>query len=99
MIAQTTKNGITVRLSAEYMIDVGKAYFKVYSKGTRFTFEDFSSAANVYKRLTAALDEGIDYAPVLCKLIKAARLLGNVVVEPGFDAEEKFVPFEKKGVA
>lgn len=85
MIEQTTINGITVRLSAEYMIDVGKAYFKVDSKGRRFTFEDFASAANVYKRLIKALNEGIDYAPILCKLVKAARLLGNVVTEPEGD--------------
>lgn len=89
MIAQTTKNGNTVRLSADFWIDVGKVYYEVYSNGTRFTFEDFAPAANVYKRLSFALENNpTGYAQVLIKLTESARMMGYTVSESGFCAKE-----------
>ena len=81
MIAQTTKNGITVRLSAEYRIDVGVAYYYVNHLGVTMEFSDFATAANVYRNIARRIEEGTETKSILRRLVDAARLLGNTVEE------------------
>ena len=81
MIAQTTKNGITVRLSADYQIDVGMAYYYVNCHGVTMEFRDFATAARVYKELSKRIEEGTEIESILRRLVEAARLLGHTVRE------------------
>ena len=81
MIAQTTKNGITVRLSADYQIEVGVAYYYVNCHGVTMEFRDFATAARVYKELSKRIEEGTEIESILRRLVEAARLLGYTVRE------------------
>lgn len=81
MIAQTTKNGITVRLSADYQTDVGIAYYYVTHLGVTMEFRDFATAANVYKNISKRIEEGTETKSILRRLVDAARLLGHTVRE------------------
>lgn len=81
MIAQTTKNGITVRLSAEYHTDVGIAYYYVTHRGVTMEFRDFATAANVYRNIARRIEEGTETESILRRLVDAARLLGHTVRE------------------
>lgn len=81
MIAQTIKNGDAVRLSAEYRIDVGVAYYYVNCHGVTMEFSDFATAANVYRNIARRIEEGTETKSILRRLVDAARLLGNTVEE------------------
>ena len=81
MIAKTTKNGRTVTLRANYMLDVGKVYYEVCCALKTFEFEDFATAANVYKNISKRIEEGTEIESILRRLVEAARLLGHTVRE------------------
>lgn len=91
MISLISKNGKSVRLSADYSIDTETAEFTVYSDGTKFIFREFAPAARVFKRLSGAIEAiemGGDYKKSLHDLIRCARMMGYEVREPGFCAKE-----------
>lgn len=81
MIAQTVKNGDAVRLSADYQIEVGMAYYYVNCHGVTMEFHDFATAANVYKNISKRIEEGTETKSILRRLVEAARLLGHTVRE------------------
>ena len=88
MIAMTTKNGMCVRLSADFHIDTETVEYKVYCAGTRFIFPDFAPAARVYKELSRLIEDGMKLNDRVIRLTSAARLMGYTVEEPGFCAKE-----------
>jgi len=45
MIAMTTNNGKSVRLSADYHLDTEQVFYTVYCAGCTFEFNDFAPAA------------------------------------------------------
>ena len=79
MIATTSKNGKTVRLDAEYHIDIAKAYYTVWCEGVELEFDMFAPAARVYKDLSLLIEDGMDFTARLKGHIRAARLLGYKV--------------------
>lgn len=81
MIAKTVKNGDAVRLSADYQIEVGMAYYYVNCHGVTMEFRDFATAANVYKNISKRIEEGTEIESILRRLVEAARLLGHTVRE------------------
>lgn len=81
MIAKTVKNGDAVRLSADYQIEVGMAYYYVNCHGVTMEFRDFATAANVYKNISKRIEEGTETNSILRRLADAARLLGYTVKE------------------
>lgn len=81
MIAQTIKNGNSVRLSADYHVDTEKVYFTVNCSGTTFEFCEFAPAARVYKTLSKRIEGDEGFSCCLQNLVKAARVLGYSVKE------------------
>ena len=81
MIAVTTKNCNTVRISADYHLDTAKVYYHVYCHGKTFEFEEFAPAANVYKKLSERIENGEDFKCLLKNLVSAARAMGYKVQE------------------
>lgn len=81
MIACTSKNGQSVRLSAEYWVDVGHVYYNVHCNGAMFEFKDFAPAASVYRTLSRKIEDGMDISTLLKNLVKGARILGLTVKE------------------
>ena len=81
MIATTTKNGKSVRISAEFHLDTEKVYYTVYCEGCTFEFNDFAPAARVYKALSARIEAGMKFDIMLKNLVSAARAMGYIVRE------------------
>lgn len=81
MIAMTNKNGKSVRLSADFHLDVGKAYFRIFCEGVVFEFEEFAPASRVYKTLSERIEGGTYTDKCLQNLVSAARTLGYKVTE------------------
>ena len=79
MIAMTTKNGKTVRLSADYHLDTENVYYTVYCDGCTFEFSDFAPAARVYKKLSSRIEAGVIVDLLLRNLVSAARTMGYTV--------------------
>ena len=79
MIASTSKNGMLVRLSADYHLDVEKVYYTVYCNGCTFEFEDFAPAARAYKLLSSRIEAGMTISDALRNLVSAARAFGYTV--------------------
>lgn len=79
MIAATSKNGKSVRLSADFQIDVEKVYYTVYCEGYTFEFGDFAPAAKVYKTLSTRIEAGMTISDALRNLEHAARAFGYTV--------------------
>ena len=79
MIAATTKNGKSVRLSADFHLDVEKVYYSVMCGGYTFEFNEFAPAARVYKTLSNRIEGGNDIKDVLRNLVNGARAMGYVV--------------------
>lgn len=79
MIAMTAKNGKTVRMSADFHIDIERVGYSVYCDGTTFTFSDFAPAARTYKTLSQRIEAGDDISVLLHNLAKGARLMGYSV--------------------
>ena len=79
MIAETSKYGRVVRLSADFHIDTAQVHYTVQCDGCTFDFGgDFAPAANVYKKLSTRLAAGfIDV--LLRNLVSAARDMGYTV--------------------
>lgn len=87
MIAMTTKNGKTVRLSADHFVDTGTVVYFVYAGGYCFRFHDFKTAARVYKDLSKTVEEGSSLTMHLKRVASAARMLGYPVDEPSYGKE------------
>ena len=83
MIAMTTKNGKTVRLSADYHIDTETVYYTVTCDGCTFEFVHFAPAAKVYKTLSARIEAGVVIDVLLSNLVSAARAMGYTVRKRG----------------
>ena len=81
MIATTTKNGKSVRISAEFHLDTEQVYYTVYCAGRTFEFNDFAPAARVYKALSARIEAGMKFDLMLKNLVSAARTMGYIVRE------------------
>ena len=81
MIAMTTKNGKTVRLEADYDLDMGTVYYYVECGKVRFEFNHFSPAAKVYKNLSRLIDGGWFTEANLENLVEGARAMGYKVTE------------------
>lgn len=81
MIATTTKNGKSVRLSADYHLDIEQVFYTVYCEGYTFEFPTFKLAARTYKVLSARIEAGEMFDILLKNLIYAARAMGYVVRE------------------
>ena len=79
MIATTTKNGKSVRLSADFHLDTEQVYYTVYCSGCTFEFNDFAPAARVYKTLSARIEAGMTFDILLKNLMSAARAMGYIV--------------------
>ena len=79
MIAMTTKNGKTVRLSADYHMDTENVYYIVTCDGCTFEFGDFAPAARVYKTLSARIEASMTISDTLRNLVSAARAMGFTV--------------------
>ena len=79
MIAVTSKNGKSVRLDADFQIDVEKAYYTVHCDGCTFEFGEFAPAAKVYKTLSARIEANYTILDCLRKLVEAARAMGFTV--------------------
>ena len=79
MIAMTTKNGKTVRLSADYHLDTETVYYTVTCDGCTFEFVHFAPAAKVYKTLSVRIEASMTISDCLRKLVSAARALGYTV--------------------
>ena len=79
IIATTVKNCVTVRLSADFQIDVEKVYYTVYCEGHTFEFGDFSPAAKVYKTLSTRIEASMTISDCLRNLASAARAFGYTV--------------------
>ena len=81
IIATTVKDCVTVRLSADFQIDVEKVSYTVYCDGYTFEFGDFAPAAAAYKTLSRRVEmgmtKGIDI--LLRNLEHAARTMGYTV--------------------
>lgn len=80
MIAMTTNNGKSVRLSADYHLDTEQVFYTVYCAGCTFKFNEFAPAARVYKKLSNRIEDG-DIKDVLRNLVNGARAMGYVVKE------------------
>ena len=81
MISMTNKNGKSVRLTADFQLDVEKVTYEVYCDGVTFEFSEFSPAARVYKTLSDRI-EGETFTPeCLRNLVKGARAMGYSVKE------------------
>ena len=78
MIATTTNNGKSVRLSADYHLDTEQVFYTVYCAGCTFEFNEFAPAAHVYKKLSNRIDDG-DIKDVLRNLVNGARAMGYIV--------------------
>lgn len=81
MIATTTKNGKSVRISADFHLDAEQVYYTVYCAGCAFEFNDFAPAARVYKKLSDRIEAGITIDVLLKNLVTAARTMGYSVKE------------------
>lgn len=81
MIAMTTKNGKSVRLDADYHLDIGTVYYYVVCGKVRFEFNHFGPAAKVYKSLSRWIDGGYFTDAFLNNLVAAARAMGYKVEE------------------
>lgn len=79
IIATTVKNCTTVRLSADFQIDVEKVYYTVYCEGYTFEFGDFAPAAKVYKTLSTRIEASMTISDCLRNLASAARAFGYTV--------------------
>ena len=79
MIAMTTKNGKSVRISADFHLDTEQVYYTVYCEGCTFEFNDFAPAARVYKDLSARIESGMTFDIMLKNLVSAARMMGYTV--------------------
>ena len=79
MIASTSKNGMSVRLSADFQIDTEKVYYTVSCDGCTFEFGDFAPAARVYKTLGSRIEADMTISDCLRNLVSAARALGYTV--------------------
>ncbi len=79
MIATTTKNGKSVRISADYHLDTEQVFYTVYCAGCTFEFNDFAPAARVYKALSNRIEAGMAFDIMLQNLVSAARAMGYVV--------------------
>jgi len=79
MIATTTKNGKSVRLSADYHLDTEQVFYTVYCAGCTFEFNDFAPAVRVYKALSNRIEAGMAFDIMLQNLVSAARAMGYVV--------------------
>lgn len=82
MIAMTSKNGKSVRLSADFHLDTEKVFYSVYSGGTTFEFPDFEPAARVYKSISKRIESEDEFlASHIHTLAYASRTLGYSVKE------------------
>ena len=81
MIATTTKNGKTVRLEADYHLDIGSVYYYVVCGKVRFEFNHFGPAAKVYKTLSRRIESETFTVPCLMSLVSGARAMGYKVEE------------------
>ena len=81
MIAMTNKNGKSVRLTADFQLDVEKVTYEVYCEGMTFEFSEFSPAAKVYKTLSSRIEGETFTVPCLRNLVLGARAMGYVVKE------------------
>lgn len=79
MIAMTTNNGKSVRLSADFHLDTEQVFYTVYCAGCTFEFNEFAPAARVYKALSARIEAGMTFDIMLKNLVSAARTMGYVV--------------------
>lgn len=79
MIAMTSKNGKSVRLSADFHLDTEQVYYTVYCAGCTFEFNCFAPAARVYKALSARIEAGMTFDVMLKNLVSAARAMGYIV--------------------
>lgn len=79
MIATSTTNGTSVRLSADFHVDTEKVYYTVYCSECTFEFGDFAPAAQVYKTLSNRIEAGATIDVLLKNLVSAARAMGYVV--------------------
>lgn len=76
MIAMTTNNGKSVRLSADFHLDTEQVFYTVNCAGCTFEFNDFAPAARVYKRLSNRIEAGATIDILLKNLVSAARTMG-----------------------
>ena len=81
MIAMTTKNGKSVRLEADYHLDMESVYYYVVCGKVRFEFNHFGPAAKVYKSLSRLIDGGWFTEANLNNLVAGARAMGYKVTE------------------
>lgn len=79
MIAMTTHNGMSVRISADFHLDTEQVYYTVYCAGCTFEFKDFAPAARVYKTLSARIESSMTISDCLRNLERAARAFGYTV--------------------
>lgn len=75
----TSNNGKSVSLSADFHLDVEKAYFSVRCGGKTFEFGEFQPAARMYKTLSNYIENGDDISILLSNMAKGARLFGYSV--------------------
>ena len=81
MIAMTTKNGKSVRLTADYNLDTATVNYEVYCAGVTFEFDHFGPAAVVYKSLSNRIEGETFTSECLRNLVKGARAMGYNVKE------------------
>lgn len=79
MIAMTTKNGKSVRLTADFQLDTEKVSYEVYCGGISFEFPEFAPAARVYKTLSNRIEGGTFTDSCLMNLVAGARAMGYKV--------------------
>lgn len=68
MISLTSKNGITVRLDAEYDIEKEVAEYRVTYGNTRLFFPVFKDAAIIFKTLSEDVEKGCEMDESLATL-------------------------------
>lgn len=81
MIATTSKNGKSVRLTADYNIDTETVNYEVYCAGVTFEFDHFDSAAKVYMSISGRIEDGYFTDAFLKNLITWVRAMGYTVKE------------------